>query len=206
MSKGYIYVLGNEAMPDIYKIGRTDNIERRLNDLFNTSVPFPFDCVYACEVDDMEKVESHIHDAFITDRLNPKREFFKLDPVRVIKVLELVGHGDISSSFNNKTTDNITKEDITAKEKYEKRPKYNFKELGVPIDSDAVITYTEDSNITAIVKDIRKVEYNGEELSLTALTKKLLGLSYNVAPLPYWTYNGKNLSDVYEELYPREEE
>ena len=49
--------------------------------------------------------------------------------------------------------------------------------------------------------DERKVEYEGEIGSLTALTKELLGAPRSVAPLPHWLYDGRKLSDVYEETY-----
>jgi hypothetical protein len=29
-------------------------------------------------------------------------------------------------------------------------------------------------------------------------------LDYSVAPLPYWSYDGRSLKDIYEETYPTE--
>lgn len=39
-------------MPDLVKIGMTnrDNVDARMKELFNTSVPVPFECGYACKV------------------------------------------------------------------------------------------------------------------------------------------------------------
>ena len=46
-----IYILVNESMPDLVKIGRTNrSIEQRIKELDNTSVPLPFQCFYAAEV------------------------------------------------------------------------------------------------------------------------------------------------------------
>ncbi|MDR1910121.1 MAG: GIY-YIG nuclease family protein, partial [Spirochaetaceae bacterium] len=59
---GIVYVLTNPAMPGLVKIGKTTNeIQNRLNDLNTTGVPFPFDCLYACEVDDCGLVETSLH-------------------------------------------------------------------------------------------------------------------------------------------------
>jgi len=50
--EGIVYVLSNEAMPGLIKIGLTkrDELEARLNELYSTGVPLPFTCEYACRV------------------------------------------------------------------------------------------------------------------------------------------------------------
>ena len=59
MSEGIVYVLTNPAMPGMVKIGKTGReVEARLNDLYTTGVPLPFECAYAARVADMDKVES----------------------------------------------------------------------------------------------------------------------------------------------------
>ncbi|HQO29207.1 MAG TPA: GIY-YIG nuclease family protein, partial [Accumulibacter sp.] len=47
-------------------------------------VPVPFDCAFACKVKDAAEVEKALHLAFGMTRINPNREFFKLEPERVI--------------------------------------------------------------------------------------------------------------------------
>lgn len=44
MEEGIVYVLSNEAMPGLVKIGLTGrkDLEDRLNELYNTSVPVPY--------------------------------------------------------------------------------------------------------------------------------------------------------------------
>ena len=39
-----VYVLTNQAMPGIVKIGMTerDDVQRRMNELYSTGVPLPF--------------------------------------------------------------------------------------------------------------------------------------------------------------------
>ena len=47
----------------------------------------------------------------------------------------------------------------------------------------------------------KKVRLNGWETSLSAATKEVLQLDYQVAPGGFWTYQGKLISDFYEEVY-----
>ena len=42
-----VYVLTNESMSGIVKIGITDNLNRRVKELDVTSTPLPFECYYA---------------------------------------------------------------------------------------------------------------------------------------------------------------
>ena len=67
------------------KIGRTTNLERRLRSLDNTSVPLPFRCVFAVEVDDENEVERLLHQAFADNRTKTIREFFQLEDWHVIR-------------------------------------------------------------------------------------------------------------------------
>ena len=66
-------------MPGLTKIGMTtqDDITPRLNQLYTTGVPVPFECAYACQVKECENVERALQLAFGNTRINPKREFFK---------------------------------------------------------------------------------------------------------------------------------
>ena len=48
-----VYILTNEAMPDMVKIGITSTtVEERMKSLQSTGVPLPFTCYYAAEVED----------------------------------------------------------------------------------------------------------------------------------------------------------
>lgn len=53
----------------------------------------------------------------------------------------------------------------------------------------------------AIVASNRTVRFGGEEMSLTAATRKDQALEYSVAPGPNWTCEGKLLLDIYDETY-----
>jgi hypothetical protein len=53
----------------------------------------------------------------------------------------------------------------------------------------------------------KKVEFRGEETTITRATRTTLGdgYAYHVAPGPYWTYNGRKLRDIYNETYLMED-
>ena len=82
---GTVYVLTNPAMPDLVKIGKTTrDVSLRLSDLYTTGVPLPFECEYAAKVKDVDQTEKAFHLGFKKDRVNIKREFFKIDPEQAI--------------------------------------------------------------------------------------------------------------------------
>jgi hypothetical protein len=51
------------------------------------------------------------------------------------------------------------------------------------------------------VAEEKKVNYNGEIMSLTRLTRKIKGLDHNIQPAPHWFYKGKSVKEIYEETY-----
>ena len=54
---GIVYVLTNPAMPGLVKIGKTSrgSIDVRLNELYSTGVPVPFECAFAGKVEAAEQ-------------------------------------------------------------------------------------------------------------------------------------------------------
>ena len=63
-----VYALTNPAMPGIVKIGKTDrdNPKVRMNELYTTGVPLPFECPIAVEVDDEQagRLDKALHPMF----------------------------------------------------------------------------------------------------------------------------------------------
>ena len=79
---GIVYVLTNPAMPRLVKIDKTSRseVDARLGELYSTGVPLTFVCAFAGRVEDETAVERAFHKAFGPYRLNPKREFFEIEP------------------------------------------------------------------------------------------------------------------------------
>jgi hypothetical protein len=165
-------------------------------------VPFPFKLEFACRVLNPEEVERALHTAFAPQRVNPKREFFKIEPGQAIAILKLLHTEDATASIDP-SPPGIGEQEINAGEQYQaRRPNQNFGEMGIPIGSVLRSTVTDEE---AVVSQAKKVRFRDEETSLTAATRQVLGLEYSVAPAPYWTFNGRSLREIYEETYPTDE-
>lgn len=199
-----VYVLTNPAMLGLVKIGKTTQleVEGRMKQLFSTGVPVPFDCPFACQVKDAAEVERALHFAFGDHRINPNREFFKIEAERVISVLKLLKVEDITAQLEQTLEADVTAADKQSAQnlKDARRPRMNFHELGVPTGS--VLLFKDGLSQAVVVSD-KKVELQGAVCSLTAATRKLLGLpdDYPLQPSPYWSFNGQSLKALYEALY-----
>jgi len=81
---GYIYILQNDSHDNlVLKIGLTrGKPELRAKQLYwgSTGVPEHFDIAVAYSVGDCVTAEAEIHRRLETYRINPKREFFRIDP------------------------------------------------------------------------------------------------------------------------------
>lgn len=77
-TEGLIYLLSNKAFTKgMYKIGYTTRaIEDRVNELYTTGVPCPFDIEFVLDVNNLKKVETAIHTELAKYRFNMDREFF----------------------------------------------------------------------------------------------------------------------------------
>jgi hypothetical protein len=80
MNYGFIYCLGNETMPGIYKIGMTERApsQRCFELSSSTSAAMPFSLLCFGEVDNAKIVERELHDHFAGYRVNKAREFFRV--------------------------------------------------------------------------------------------------------------------------------
>ena len=197
---GIVYVLTNPAMNGLVKIGKTsrESVDQRLNELYSTGVPVPFECVFAGKVEDESKVEKAFHLAFGPYRLNPKREFFQIEPEQAIALLELMVVEEVTPELQ-KAADQVDEDASEASRKLKaRRPVQNFIEMGMNVGD--ILQFTKGEHTCKVLSG-RRVEFEDEESSLTALTQKLLGTDRPLQPSPYWTFSGKKLSDIYEETY-----
>lgn len=197
-------------MPGLVKIGMTTRpeLDARLKELYTTGVPVPFDVEYACEVkaSNCAKLEKALHKAFEPNRININREFFQIKKEQAIAILEIFNEKDVTSEVNDEMNSDLNADDIASKTKATKhRPPLNFNQMGIPVGS--LLTYDADPSISVTVIGDKKVEYLGEESSLTAVTTKLLNpkSKFGVQPTPRWSFKGINLQDIYDATYPIEE-
>jgi hypothetical protein len=201
---GIIYLLSNPAMPGIIKIGKTtqEDVKVRMQQLYQTGVPLPFECVYAATVNNIDDVERALHVAFSPNRLNPKREFFEIDATQAIAIIKLLQIENVSNLVEQET-EVIDQVEIEAGQAYaRKRPNFNFIEMGIPFGSE--LYFNTDGEIATVISE-KLVRFRGTETSLTNATRMALGegYAYNVAPGPYWTFNGRKIREIYNDTYQR---
>ena len=192
MEYGIVYLLTNPVMPGLVKIGMTtqEDIDKRMKELYTTGVPVPFECKFACKVkkSDCLKIEKALHKAFDPQRINQNREFFRINVEQAQAILELFHHEDVTEEV----TDEI------------QRPPLNFYEMG--LQKGDVLIWKDDPSISVTILSERKVCYQGEETSISALSAKLKGYKVkHIQPTPHWLFNDRLLSEVYDETYPFEE-
>ena len=194
---GIVYILSNPAFDNYVKIGRTIDIEQRMKQLDNTSVPLPFRCVFAVEVDDDVAVERLVHQAFADVRVRTTREFFEIDAQRVIAALKLTKGRDVTPKKDIAEDE----ESIVALERaITKRKSYSFSDAHVNVGD--VLSYTKDESITAIVVADKKIEFEDQVISLSKAALILLhreGYNWKQANgWAYWMKDGETLSERVE--------
>ena len=82
MNPGYVYILTNDAMPGLVKIGRTSrDVDLRASELWQTGVPQRFEVFWSCKTPDCVQLEAYVHGDLRKYRVSKSREFFKIDEV-----------------------------------------------------------------------------------------------------------------------------
>ena len=91
--KYYVYVLENDSMPGLYKIGYTKKTpEYRASQLSrSTGVPHPFKVAFATRCHDGEGLEYEVHKELEQYRVNNEREFFSCTLEEAKKAIETIG-------------------------------------------------------------------------------------------------------------------
>ena len=189
-------------MPGLVKIGMTDdaNPDTRVSQLYSTGVPLPFEVAYTCRVDNAFEVERARHSAFSPQRVNPRREFFRIDPAQAIAILQLLDRPDATSELAHEVEQDPVSQQAL-RDARACRPNLNCREMGIPVG--AVVVADTNPDVTLTVTGDKKVRIGDQpdEMFFTATTRQALGLEYDVRPAPLWRYNGRLLSELYEETY-----
>lgn len=189
---GIVYVLSNAAFDRYVKVGRTTDLKQRLHRMDNTSVPLPFRCEFAIEVDDDVAVERLVHQAFADVRIRSNREFFEIDAQRVIAALKLTGGKDVTPK------EDVAKDDegIEALERtVAKRKSSSFSDAHVYVGD--LLIYARDESVSATVVADKKIDFEGEAISLSKAALILLqraGYKWKQANgWAYWMKDGETL-------------
>jgi hypothetical protein len=190
---GKVYILTNDLMPGIIKIGITEgSVEDRIKSLDNTSLPLPFRFYYAIESERFKQIEAHMLNAFA--------DFFKLDPERAVAALGISGDPEIK--LGNAMIDDEGKVVAEAPEEQKSyRRRFSFVKVGVPVGAE--LRFTRDKAKVCKVVSETEVEYQGQRYSLSGLAAKLIGeLGYEWKAIQgprFFEYNDKTLSELRDE-------
>ena len=201
---GKVYILTNDAMPGIIKIGITEgSVEERMKTLDTTPVPMPFRFHFAIESEKFKEIEKLMHNAFSHFRIRDNREFFKMDAENAVSALKISGAPEIK--MNNEMIDEkgaIIEEELKPLKKV-----FTFSSVNIP--ENAELSFTRDESIKCKVISDREVEYEGVKYYLSGLAKKLFNdMGYNwkaVQGTMYFKYKDKILSEIRNEIESEED-
>lgn len=197
MANGYIYIMTNPALNGMVKIGYATDVETRRQQLSTTALPYEYE-IYATYETSGNLEDKKLHK--LIDNLNPdlrvskNREFFVLEPEDAYELLESIA--TISG-----TKDKLKKvKNVEAKKQHIRKPPVNFAKCGIPVGAELV--FVEDSTVVATVASERKVYYNDEITSLSAISDSIKG--YSTSGPSFFTYNGKLVADIARETQWKE--
>ena len=94
---GWLYVISSPSLPGLTKIGCTRRLNPsiRIKELSSSSLPEPFHAHCFVFSDDCFELENNIHKYFDKERVNPNREFFRIEPKEAIDVLKEIFNVDV---------------------------------------------------------------------------------------------------------------
>jgi len=192
--EGIVYIISNPAMPGLVKIGKTNNLEKRMRSLYSSGVPLPFRCVYAKRVKNYSFIEKKLHGGLAEIRENMNREFFRIAEERVINLLEMIEGEDVTPRDDNFED----KDDKVAFEKATRiGQKFNF-EI-VDIKPGSILQFIRDDNVTCKVLSKNRVEFENKDHSLSSaalIATNNMGFNWKTIAGPLnWKYEGEVLDE-----------
>ncbi len=184
----------NPCLQNMVKIGYATDVETRRKQLSTTALPYEYE-VYATYETSGNLEDKKLHK--LIDNLNPdlrvsqNREFFVMSPKEAYELLETIA---IISGSQDRLT--LLKEIPEHKKQKTKKPPINFAKCGIPVGAQLV--YIEDPTVVVTVESERKVIYENEITSLSAVAGRIKGVKSIQGP-SYFTYNGRLLTDIADE-------
>ena len=197
---GVVYILVNPSMPNYIKIGYTNNLKQRLQNLDTTGVARPFEpymTVSTMKYEELEKVVHRELDKLTKTRVRSNREFFELDPAVAGDMLQ-----NLASLLDDAEIDNFGNTNETSKASDGKmRPMSKpttFEMLNIPIGSE-LTPITDAYPVVTTVDTENHVELpNGEVKTISRAVVDITNTARN--GFSTYKYEGKLLSNIRKEL------
>lgn len=200
-AKGCVYILTNQSMPEYIKIGFTNNLKRRLNDLDTTGVAIPFEPYFTVETTKYRILERVMHrelDKLTDTRARKNREFFKIRPEiardLLLNISALIDDAEINN-FGNETAADARNNDGSI------RPMSSpttFSMLGIPIGTELEpITEKYPKVVVVDGKNLVRLK-DGEEKTLSRAAVDAIGHTRN--GFQCYKYNNEVLADIRKKI------
>ena len=204
---GIIYVLTNEAMPGLIKVGMIEtagkSVEDRMKELDSTGVPLPFECFAAWEIENAPEAEKALHRAFDDHRLRKRREFFRLSPDKPTAILMAFGVTDVTPSGDVVTDDTESEDDRRALDR-ERIRRQNFSFGAVGIEAGAELHSVFDDNVVCVVEDNKKVRFRDDVMSISRAALIVAGDHgrdwKTINGILYWKFEGTTLGELRDNI------
>ncbi len=204
-----IYVLTNPVMPGLVKIGEAENLKAAGQKLSRPSdIPAPFELHYACSVDDSKDVEKALLEGFADHRV----KFLRIDPQRIVAILKVVELENVTPGQDYVEN---PEEQRSLDRKKKRRPRIDLERIGIAPGETLYFTpdlgRTIHKDITAKVIDNRRVEFEGEETSLSESALRAYKEVHEdrnpsaVSGSLYWVYEDEILWDRRDRFEKSEE-
>jgi len=152
----------------------------------------------------MDTIERLAHGAFADHRTRSNREFFEVDPSRVIAALQMTGGVEVTPK------DDIAadEEGLASLKKQKRQRAFTLYQAGLK-DGDE-LSYLKDESIKAVVIGSKKVIFEGQEESLSSSALKLLhrdGYNWQQANgWSYWTYEDETMAERLKRILETDDE
>ncbi len=165
----------------------------------DSGVPVAFECHFATNVPNHTEKEKMLFQIFSEQRVNPKREFFRVAPEKVVLAIRM---GEFTDVTPGKVSIGAAEED-QAHEKavqssIKKRSAIRLEAIGVM--PGTVLTFSRDPNVHATVVEGNKVNYEGQLMSLSAAALAALHKQGSTTPAAsgsdYWTIDNETLDEI----------
>ena len=162
-----------------------------------TALPYEYE-IYAIYETSGKLEDKKLHK--LIDNLNPdlriskNREFFMMEPSEAYELLEAI-------ALISGTQEKLKKVKLVkVANQHKKKPAVNFFECNIPVGSELI--FIDDPDVKVVVVSDRKVEYENEITSLSAVANSIKG--YRCAGPSYFTYKGKLVAEIAAETQWKE--
>lgn len=216
MARGILYVM-ETVVPGLIKIGKTgsSNFESRMynlehNGYYNVT---GLKRRFAIEVDDYEAKEKLLDTIFSKSNVTGS-ELFAMDINLAVQLLSSFDGNVIYPKKETKAhvfdaaalaaaegSDSVPVKP-GEKTKSGKAKRFRFSMVGIP--QGAILEFAEDPSIKVMVADDSHVRYQDKIWTLSSLARMLKKVSYNVQGTAFFTYRGKALTTLRQELVEAE--